>query len=357
MRHFILTLSALFVTIAALAQPRANFPTTSVNMGRITWNHAAVATFNVINTGDKDLFIMNVHPDCGCTVVTWTHGAIPPGAAGAISITYNAEMLGRFTKGIEVSTNAFEHPVYLTVSGHVVKELEEYSGDFPFCVGDIYLNANELEFDDVHRGQYPGLAMMIYNAGDKPYAPQIMHLPKYLTATCQPEVLQPGRVGKIIFALDSEKLKYDGLTQTSIYLSRFPGDRVSTENEIKVSATLLPELYVSDVERALAPSLSIDTMVVDLRNAGFRRKARAFLTLKNTGRSSLVISALQVYDHGVNVSLGKRKIEADGSTRLKMSVHRDFANAKGTARILMITNDPKHPKVVIKLLVKKKAHE
>ena len=41
-----------------------------------------------------------------------------------------------------------------------------------------------------------------------------------------------------------------GLTTASVYLSRFPGDKVGEENEIPVSAILLPDFsHISQQER------------------------------------------------------------------------------------------------------------
>lgn len=84
-----------------------------------------------------------------------------------------------------------------------------------------------------------------------------MHLPKYLTAQADPAVIRPGRVGRILLTLNSNELHTMGLTQTSIYLSRFMGDRVSKETEINVSATLLPDFSTRPRNTPLHPWLSL----------------------------------------------------------------------------------------------------
>ena len=62
-----------------------------------------------------------------------------------------------------------------------------------------------------------------------------MHLPPYLKMEAEPKVLLKGKKGTIKLTLDASQLKDYGLTQTSVYLSRFSGDKVSEDNE-----TLLP---------------------------------------------------------------------------------------------------------------------
>ena len=44
-----------------------------------------------------------------------------------------------------------------------------------------------------------------------------------------------------------------GLTQTNVYLSRFPGDRVCKDTEINVSVTLLPDLSDTAMQQDQAP--------------------------------------------------------------------------------------------------------
>lgn len=79
------------------------------------------------------------------------------------------------------------------------------------------------------------------NLSDRPYEPVLMHLPPYLQTEVKPNVLQKGEKGVITVTLDSERLTDFGLTQASVYLARFSGDKVGDENEIPVSAILLPD--------------------------------------------------------------------------------------------------------------------
>lgn len=65
-----------------------------------------------------------------------------------------------------------------------------------------------------------------------------MHLPPYLQMEVKPNVLQKGEKGDYYPYIGSEKLTDLGLTQTSVYLARFAGDKVGDENEIPVSAIL-----------------------------------------------------------------------------------------------------------------------
>lgn len=353
MKHYILLTFLFLQAAAALAQPVARFPETRHEFGSLAWQRAAVVNFYVTNAGNAPLLIHDVHPDCGCTAVSWTKAAIAPGDSGVICASYDAELLGSFQKAVAVHTNAAEKPTYLVLSGEVVLKKEEYTGDFPYQIGEIFLSHDNLEFDDVHSGNYPEKTLLIYNNSKKPYRPTLMHLPKYLSASYEPAMLPAGRVGRIVVRLDSDQLRDMGLTQTYVYLSRYPGDRVKKENEINVSVTLLPEAKTTKAELLYAPVAQLDTTVLDLGALGTKKKLKGQVTLTNKGLSNLEIQALQVYNPGLEASIKKSTLKPGESQKLKITVNANSSYFKGRRRVLLITNDPRQPKHVIDIIIKK----
>lgn len=337
----------------AAAQPKANFEVLHKELGSILWNLPQTTSFKVTNSGDTTLVISNVYPSCGCTTANWTRTPIAPGEAGTIDVTYDAALLGHFTKDIIVETNATAEPTVLTFSGDVVLEKKENTSDFPCHIGEIYLDTDNLEFDDVRRGDTPTLTLRLFNAGRKSYTPELMHLPQYLSVAAEPATIRPGRTGKLNITLDSEKLRNYGLTQTDIYLSRFPGDRVNAGNQIYVSATLLPELDYSPAERANAPHAQLDSTTIHLGPFGKKDKLKTELVLTNTGKLPLNIQTLQVYNPGLSVRFGRRTLKPGQSDKLKITVSARGLQERRRRRVLLITNDPDQPKIVIDLIIKK----
>ena len=67
-----------------------------------------------------------------------------------------------------------------------------------------------------------------------------MHLPPYLSAVATPDKLGRNRTGKIKVTLDTEKLPKLGLTTASVYLSRFPGDKVGEEMRFRFRLCCCP---------------------------------------------------------------------------------------------------------------------
>lgn len=351
--HLLIILAVLCGQARSYAQPLAEYDAFTHDLGTLTWHVACPTTFQITNIGNEDLLIKDVRTDCGCTVVTWTQAPIAPGESGTVSATFDAEMLGHFSKHIAVYTNADPQPVYLRMDGVVVIEKKEYSGDFPVKVGDIYLDTDVVEFDDVNRGETPVRVIQVFNGGKKSYTPDLMHLPKFLSMEAAPEVIRPGRVGRIILTLNSDALHDMGLTQTDVYLSRFPGDRVSKESEINVSATLLPPFEQDGQSLENAPVITLDKTTIDLGTMGDRKKVKGSITITNTGNSPLQIHTLQVYNPGISASLNRSTLKPGASEKLKITISANSNYFKGRRRILLITNDPRSPKTVIDVIVKK----
>lgn len=181
-----------------------------------------------------------------------------------------------------------------------------------------------------------------------------MHLPKYLSAKAIPETLLPNRSGKIQVTLNSRMLNNMGLTQTSVYLSRFPGDKVDEENEIGVSAVILPEAaQLSEAQLSQAPCISLSSDTLVLEGINEKNKASGTLTITNSGKSTLQIRSLQVFASALNVGVS-RKIAPGKQTKLKITVLRKFLkqNSRNRLKVLMITNDPQQPKVIVVVKLK-----
>lgn len=336
----------ILASLSAVAQPKAHFAETEISLGNIAWHSSAVANIRLTNNGNQPLYITDVEKDCGCTVVSWNHSAIAPGASTVITATYDAETLGVFGRYVSITTNASEEPVDILLSGRVMTEVIDFSRDFPYKVDDIMLTTDVLEFDDVNKGEHPEQSILVLNNGTKAYAPEFMHLPKYLSVTCSPEVLRPGRVGRVTFILDSNQLPTMGLTQSNIYVARYPGDKVRKAAEIGVSATLLPQFDLTMRELQQSPVAVIPTSI-NLGTGVAKKKLKGSLTLENHGAGILHVQALQVYNPGITVSLSKSVIKPGEKATLKVTASSATGNFKGRRRILLITDDPSNSKITI----------
>lgn len=345
-------LSLLTVALTAVAQPRISSNKETHNFGQIEWKQPVAVEYSITNTGNKPLVLTNVTTSCACSVAEWTKTPIAPGDKGMVKASFDAKALGHFDKSIGIYSNASPNLVYLKFTGEVVQEVKDFTQTHPHAIGKIRIDCNEFAFPDVYRGQKPTLTFSVANMSDRPYEPVLMHLPPYLKMEAEPKVLLKGKKGTITLTLDASQLKDYGLTQTSVYLSRFSGDKVSEENEIPVSVVLLPGFSQMTLQDSLnAPAMRISETNIDLSVPLIRKnKASREILIANAGKTPLVISKLQVFNSSVGVSLKKAVLPPDGMTKLKVTIRkRDIGNKKHHLRILMITNDPLQPKVEINI--------
>lgn len=322
---------------------------TEIDCGKTGFCIPATATFQLVNTSSAVQTISSVTPDCGCTQADFPKKAIAPGDTVSIKLTYDARQLGHFFKQAAISSNGASQPLYLTMRGVVLPDLQDYVGNYPYRVGDLLIDKNSLEFDDVNKGDRPQQVIHMMNDGQSVMHPNIMHLPSYLSAEVTPKRLSPGHSGRITLTLNSNAIRSFGLTQSSVYVAQQLGETVRSDNELEVSAVLLPDLKeLTAKQRSLAPKLELSSTSLDLGAFEGKKKKSGEITLTNNGFSDLNISSLQMFTMGLRVTLGKRQLRPGQSTKLKVTaVREELDKARSHPRVLMITNDPSHAKVII----------
>lgn len=348
-KRFGLWMAACAMTAMTFAQPKIKFIQEAKDLGTVLWRNPVTLTYQFKNTGDKSLVVSNVTTSCGCTGVSWTREPIPAGGEGEVKAVFDAGELGHFSKEVGVYCNASVQPIYLTFTGEVTTDAKTYAAEHLHRIGSIGIDKEEIAFDDVNKGERPTVELMVVNNSKGNYTPVLMHLPPYLEARAYPERLGKGKVGKIVVTLDSHKLPKFGITTSSVYLARFPGDKVSSENEIPVSAVLLPDFSkLTEEQRIHPPVIGVSETMLDFSGMSRKKKLHKDVQIINKGTSDLRIQDLQVFTIGLSVRLNKRVLKPGESTRMRVTLLTDnLPRVKGTPRILMITNDPKRPKISI----------
>lgn len=325
-----------------------------VDCGQVVFSKPVTAEFVLKNDGRKPLVFNNVLKSCGCTEVDYPKTSIAAGESFVIKAVYDAKQMGTFTKQVCLYTNADEEPFILSMRGKVVGSVVDFAGSYDEMLGAIKSDAQEIEFDDVNRGDRPVQRIHIFNPTDEVLEPVVMHLPDYLHAFVSPSKVAPHHSAEISFVLDSKKLRDLGLNQTSVYLGERPGDKVAPEKEIVVSAVLLPGFEnMTPAKKALAPKIEMSATDLNLGRFNGKKKLKGEILITNKGKSELDIRSMQMFTMGLQVNLKKSKIQPGETVKMKVTaVAADLKKSRVRhPRILMITNDPDHAKVVVKINV------
>ncbi len=102
------------------------FEKETIDYGNIAQGSDGKRVFKFTNTGDAPLKINRTSASCGCTVPSTPKQPIPPGESGEISVSYDTNRLGSFSKSITVYSNAKsgERKVIM-IKGYITNEVKK----------------------------------------------------------------------------------------------------------------------------------------------------------------------------------------------------------------------------------------
>lgn len=340
------------LTIIPVSAQRIIVSNDIIDCGQVLFQKPVTAEFEIANRGSRQLKIADVRTDCGCTVVDMPPKSISKGEKVKIRATFNAQQMGHFQKQIGLFCKG-NKPIILTMKGVVVSEILDFYGKYPFTIGSLLSDKNDIEFDDVNKGDQPIQKIHIMNPTGQTVQPVVMHLPGYLQAEVSPSKIAPKHKGVITLTLNSAMLHDFGLTQTSTYLGANPGEKISNDKELSVSAVLLPAFDTIDNAKQInIPKLKLSSQTLDLVFNG-KDNAKGTIEITNIGKSLLEINSLQMFTQGLQISLSSTKIQPGQTAKLKVAANaEELKQARSKPRILMITNDPYMAKVIIDINTK-----
>ena len=101
--------------------PEIKWESTTIDFGKVKKGDESVATkeFKFTNVGKTPLILSSCRGSCGCTVPTCPTEPILPGKSGTISVHYDVQRVGAFTKTVTVTSNAKEPNETLKITGTV----------------------------------------------------------------------------------------------------------------------------------------------------------------------------------------------------------------------------------------------
>ena len=98
--------SSTAVTEASKPAPESiSLKEAEFDFGKIPQGKPVTHVFEFKNIGTIPLALDNVQASCGCTTPEWKKDTIPPGATSQITVGYNAQNDGPFTKPVTITYN------------------------------------------------------------------------------------------------------------------------------------------------------------------------------------------------------------------------------------------------------------
>ena len=93
-------------------------PMAALDMGEFDWQQEQTGSFELTNTGNHPLVIIDAVTSCGCTSVVYDKAPIPPAKSTELKVRYKADHPEHFNKTITVHCNAEASPVKLSIKGN-----------------------------------------------------------------------------------------------------------------------------------------------------------------------------------------------------------------------------------------------
>ena len=105
-------------------------------------------------------------------------------------------------------------------------------------------------------------------------------------------------------------------------------------------------------QRLNPPAVELSATELTIPSLAETAKKKLTVVVKNVGKGDLEITDLQVFNSALGVQLKKRILKPGAQTKMKITAYGKYLKkVKGTPRVLMITNDPNCPKVIVKVNV------
>ena len=124
---YILAVSSLIFSVAALSQPKMKIPIgNSFTFGDIIMTSKVQKNIAIKNTGKDTLVISDVGATCGCTAAMMSNNRIAPKGSGTLSVTFDASRFsGPIEKGVNFHTNDPKNQVVsIKFTANVLRILE-----------------------------------------------------------------------------------------------------------------------------------------------------------------------------------------------------------------------------------------
>ncbi|MCQ2279639.1 MAG: DUF1573 domain-containing protein [Bacteroidales bacterium] len=357
MKKLVLSLAMIVAVFCVMAQPKIEFEKKTHEFGDVHEEGGKItAHFIVKNIGNQDLLLTNVKPGCGCTAANYTRDAIAPGATGYIDATYDPwGRPGNFNKNIKVSTNEPDQtsPYIIFIKGNVIKrpptkyELAGYKagkGEVRVKETQVRVNVTNTSF------QIDTLWIKSFYEDGRKISVQT-ELPAYIQEMGRSfgNELKAGEEGYIVLKYDGAARNVWGSTKDKAIL--ITNDSIESKKYIYYNVNIKEDFSrMTPKEMEKAPKAEYDKVVFRFDTIGQNRTATDIITLKNTGKTPLIIRKIETNNNNaLSYKVSSMTVEPNQSATIELTFKSQSRRGKQTLSLDIITNSPTNPIQTIKV--------
>ena len=354
MKKLSLLLVAVVSCIFCMAQPEIKFENTTYDFGKIKEEGGKVTgKFIFTNVGNEPLELTNVRPGCGCTAANYTKGAIAPGEKGYIEATYNPyNRPGAFNKNIRVTTNepkfledekATPHMIF--IKGEVIKRppTEFEVAGYNKTSGMVRIKEPDVAHNMLNSETVTD-TFYFRNFWTQPVSIKLDKPAEYISEVYRSfgAELQPKQEGFIVLKYDASKRNAFGQQKDQFAFttndSIEPVKRVHYAVNIKEDFSKLTPKQLKN-----APVSEVSATAIDFGDMQKNASKTETITIKNTGKSPLIIRKLDVSNSLYTVRANMMEVPAGATAEITVNFKAPNRNSTQSASVDIVTNDPANP--------------
>lgn len=340
----------LLISTALCAQmqaPQINFETKAHDFGEIQESDGpATYIFKFNNIGNKPLILKNVRASCGCTTPKWTKEPILPNGEGQLEVTYNPRNRpGSFRKTITVTTNTEPANIYLSISGKVIARTKTVEENYPFNLGALRIKRTHLSFFNMTNTSSNTASVEVMNTTAQAIQVTFPGLPKHISAATIS--IPAGKEDLVTFTYNAA-LKQDWGFVSDDVTCWVDGAKAS--QAIKLSATITEDFSkLSTEDRANAPKATLNTRKLDFGSVKRGEAVAKTFTIKNTGKSPLIIHAVKSTSTILKCSVSQSELPVGASATVELVLDTNRTKGRQYKTVNIISNDPSAPNLTFTL--------
>jgi len=350
MRHFFLLLCFFLCTINVFAQHgKITFIEREHAFGTIKEVDGPVShTFVFINKGTSPLRVKEVDVSCGCTTPEWTESAVAPNDTGFITAEFNPDNKpGEFEKYLTIHTDGNPPIDEIKITGFVVARPTVPEDDYPYEYGSLRLKDRNFKIGLISTEKEESRVFEVYNQSESDTLRLSTKQSNVAHIQFAFNDIPPKSSGELTLIYDPNKKNDFGSylrDKINLPISHTPDDSMTVITSIE---EYFPPM--SEEELAQAPNISFSKESVVLPNVHTGEVSEATITVKNTGKQTLVLHKVYSSCKCINATVEADSLAPEESTNLYIKF--DTKNRKGaqTKNIIIYANSPKQPYSEIKL--------
>lgn len=303
-------------------------------------------TFTFTNKGELPFVINTTSVSCGCTSPEYSKAPVMPSKSGTIKVTFDPEgRPGPFDKLINILCNDTRKTITLHITGNVKPRPRTITDDYPFHLYDgVRISSRTLHMGNVARGRVTNITLGIANAGKQAANIDVSggSLLAFISVKPQKRELAPGERSEILISVDGTKI--DKWGEELFFFSLITNSKEDME---PIGGSLI---FVDDVSKLTnqemqnAPHAEFSSYFYHFSQQKQGVELSRKFTIKNTGKSDLVIRAMDATSPRILASVDKMSIAPGSEAVVTVKVDtKGVPQGRLSEAVKVITNDPNQP--------------